>query len=193
MRLELHKVHITGLAFADTTHVSSGTLYVNKSEAEELIAEDRRFAKVSLDLTSPGDSVRIIPVKDVVEPRVKIGKNNYFPGFCAPMQKAGTGETLVLDGAAVVTCGPIVAFQEGFIDMSGPAAPYSPFSATHNVVLSVEPVDNLEKHQYEAALREAGLKLSVYLAKCAAETGAKADEVKVFEKGDTPTDQNHHP
>ena len=46
MRLELHKVHITGLAFADTTHVSSGTLYVNKSEAEELIAEDRRFAKV---------------------------------------------------------------------------------------------------------------------------------------------------
>ena len=135
MRLELHKVHIKGLDFAEKTHVKNGVLYVNKEEAEALVAEDRNFSKVSIDFARPGGKTRIIPVKDAVEPRVKIGKGNYFPGFMAPMEKAGNGETLVLDGAAVVTCGPIVAFQEGFIDMSVPAAPYSPFSETYNIVL----------------------------------------------------------
>lgn len=183
MRLELHKVHISGLKFADKTYTENGVLYVNKAEAAAVVAEDTRFAGVDLDIACPGDSTRIIPVKDAVEPRVKLGKNNYFPGFCAPMEKAGEGKTLVLDGAAVITCGPIVAFQEGFIDMSGPAAPYSPFSATYNLVLNVTPVEDLEKHQYETALREAGLKLAVYLAKKCAENGAKADEVTVFEKG----------
>ena len=193
MRLELHKVHIKGLEFADETRVKDGVLYVNKAEAEALIAEDRNFTKVSVDFARPGEKTRIIPVKDAVEPRVKMGKGNYFPGFAAPMGKAGEGRTLVLDGAAVVTCGPIVAFQEGFIDMSGPAAPYTPFSATYNIVLSVEPVADLEKHLYETSLREAGLKLAVYLARCADEHGAKADEVSVFEKGDTFEESKKYP
>ncbi|MDY2985734.1 MAG: glycine/sarcosine/betaine reductase component B subunit [Synergistes jonesii] len=193
MRLELHKVHIKGLEFADETHVKDGVLYVNKAEAETLIAEDRNFTKVSVDFARPGEKTRIIPVKDAVEPRVKMGKGNYFPGFAAPMGKAGEGQTLVLDGAAVVTCGPIVAFQEGFIDMSGPAAPYTPFSATYNIVLSVEPVADLEKHLYETSLREAGLKLAVYLARRADEHGAKADEVAVFEKGDTFEESKKYP
>ncbi len=109
------------------------------------------------------------------------------------MEKAGSGETLVLDGAAVVTCGPIVAFQEGFIDMSGPGAPYTPFSQTFNVVLYVEPVENLEKHLYETALREAGLKLAVYLAKCSAENEWKADEIQVFEKGNSFEETQKYP
>ena len=193
MRLELHKVHIKGLGFAETTHVKDGVLYVNKGEAEALVGEDRNFSKVSIDFACPGDKTRIIPVKDAIEPRVKMGKGNYFPGFMAPMSKAGNGETLVLDGAAVITCGPIVAFQEGFIDMSGPAAPYSPFSETYNIVLSVEPTENLEKHLYETSLREAGLKLAVYLARCAEATGAKADEVQVFEKGTTAEENAKYP
>ncbi len=184
MRLELHKVHIKGLAFADTTRVSDGVLCVNKAEAEALVAEDKNFKSVHIDFACPGERTRIIPVKDAIEPRVKKGKGNYFPGFAAPMDKAGEGATLVLDGAVVVTCGPIVAFQEGFIDMSGPAAPYSPFSATYNIVLSVVPADNLEKPIYEASLREAGLKLAVYLARRADENGAAADEIAVFEKGE---------
>jgi len=193
MRLELHKLKIRGLAFADRTYASGGILYVNKDEAEALVAEDPRFAKVMIDLACPGESIRIIPVKDAVEPRVKIGEGTYFPGFSGPMEKAGSGKTLVLDGAAVITCGPIVAFQEGFVDMSGPGARYTPFSQTCNVVLSVEPADNLEKHQYEAALREAGLKLGVYIARSCDENGASADEVQVFEKGDTFEESTKYP
>ena len=98
MRLELHKIHITGLAFANKTHTSGGTLFINKNEAEALIAEDKRFAKVELDLACPGESTRIIPVKDVIEPRVKIGKNSYFPGFFAKKQKRSekTGSLFVI-------------------------------------------------------------------------------------------------
>jgi len=184
MRLELHKVRINGLAFSDRTYSSGGVLYICKEEAVRLIAEDGRFLSVDVDIACPEESTRIIPVKDVIEPRVKIGKNNYFPGFFAPTERAGSGKTLVLDGAAVVTCGPIVAFQEGFIDMSGPGADYTPFSQTYNIVLSVTPSKGIEKHAYEAALREAGLKLAVYLARCCAENGAAADEIQTFEKGD---------
>jgi glycine reductase len=193
MRLELHKIHITGLAFAEKTYTSGGTLFINKADAEAVIAEDRRFSKVEIDIACPGDSTRIIPVKDIIEPRVKLDKGCYFPGFLAPMEKAGNGETLVLDGAAVVTCGPIVGFQEGFIDMSGTGALYTPFSQTYNIVLYVEPTKDLEKHYYEAALREAGLKLAVYLARCCSESSWKADEVQVFEKGSTFEETSKYP
>ncbi|MCE5201327.1 MAG: glycine/sarcosine/betaine reductase component B subunit [Synergistaceae bacterium] len=193
MRLKLHKVHISGLVFADRTYTSGGTLYICRGDAEGLIAQDTRFSDVHIDIACPGESTRIIPVKDAVEPRVKIDKNNYFPGFLAPMEKAGSGDTLVLDGAAVITCGPIVAFQEGFIDMSGPGAIYTPFSQTYNIVLSVKPSAGLEKHMYETALREAGLKLGVYIARCCAVNGAKADEIQVFEKGDAFEESVRYP
>ena len=181
MKLELHKVRIKDLQWGERTCVRDGVLYVNKEEACACGAKEKRFAKVDLELARPGESIRIIPVKDVVEPRVKMDGKGYFPGFMAAMGRCGEGKTLALDGAAVVTCGPIVAFQEGFVDMSGPGAPYTPFSATQNVVLVVEPIEDLEKHQYETILREAGLKLSVYLAQSCLD--AKADEVVVYEKG----------
>lgn len=193
MRLELYKVYVKRLLWGKKTHVTDGTLFINKTEAEELVLRDRRFVKAGLELASPGESVRIIPVKDAVEPRVKLDDKTYFPGFCGPMRKAGEGKTLVLDRAAVITCGPIVAFQEGFVDMSGPTAPYSPFSETYNIVLSVEPKEGLEKHQYEAALREAGLNLAVHIAKSCAENGTEADEVKIFEKGTTAEETLKYP
>jgi len=133
-------------------------------------------------------------VKDCIEPRVKLSGGNgkeYFPGFCSLMQRAGSDATLVLDGAAVVTCGSIVAFQEGFIDMSGEGARYTHFSKTNNVVLVVEPVEGLDKHKYEAALRIAGLKLATYLARACKDS--KADEVATFEKGSIAEESAKYP
>jgi len=181
VRLELRKINIREIRWAETTHVSQGILHINRAAAEAAVADPRSFREISLDLALPGESVRIIPVKDCIEPRVKLDGNGYFPGFCAPMTRAGEGATLVLSGACVVTCGPIVAFQEGLIDMSGPGASYTPFSRTCNVVLSVKPVPGLSPHAYEAALRETGLKLAVHLADACKET--KPDAVEVLEKG----------
>ena len=53
MRLELHKVHITGLSFAEKTYVNGGTLCINKSEAEAVIEEvDDLVTRHHLDTTA---------------------------------------------------------------------------------------------------------------------------------------------
>lgn len=182
MRLELRKVLIKDMQWAEKDSLKDGVLFVNKKAAIANVATDPAFKSVDLEIARPGESVRIIPVKDVIEPRIKLsGGKGYFPGFYAPMDRAGEGTTLVLQGAAVVTCGPIVAFQEGLIDMSGPGSNYSPFSETVNMVVVVEPAVNLDPHAYEEALRKAGLRLSIYLASLCTE--ARADSVEVFEKG----------
>ena len=192
MRLELRKAKVRALAFGGPTRLERGTLYVDKEAALKHLAGDARFAALDLDLAQPGDSVRIIPVKDAIEPRVKLSAGQgYFPGYCAPMDRVGEGVTFVLDGACVLTCGPIVGFQEGFIDMSGPGAAYTPFSETRNVVLAAKPAEGLGPHAYEAALREAGLKLAVHLAGCC--QGCPADEMEVFEKGHVAEEAQKYP
>ena len=191
MRLELHRVKVRDIQWGEATEVRQGTLYVNREEALKAV-EDSRLPLMELDIARPGESVRIIPVKDCIEPRVKLTEGKgYFPGFCASVQPVGSGATLVLDGAAVVTCGPIVGFQEGFIDMSGPGGEYTPFSRTFNLVLTASPVEGLDRHQHEETLRTAGLKLAVWLAQSCSE--AKADEITLFEKGTASEEGHKHP
>ncbi|MFA0888503.1 MAG: glycine/sarcosine/betaine reductase component B subunit [Synergistales bacterium] len=180
MKLELHKLHVKSLAWGAKTDFRDGVLTICKDEILELIKVDANFLKVEAELALPGDSTRIIPVKDVVEPRCKIeGGNGVFPGMISDVETVGYGKTLVLEGAAVVTCGKVVGFQEGIIDMSGPAADYTPFARTCNLVLVLDPVEGLERHDYEASLRIAGLKVAEHLAKSA--IGQKAESIESYE------------
>jgi glycine reductase len=190
---------VNKLAFGDETGVEGGVLTVNKKELLALISEDERLGKkLDVDLAMPGDSIRIVPVKDVIEPRWKIeGDGQVFPGMISDVETVGEGKTLVLSGAAVVTTGKIVRFQEGIIDMSGPGADYTPYSKTCNVVLLLEPSDpNMDKHDYETACRFAGLKTAAYLARCCAEAagaGLKADRVEAFEHANIREAMGAHP
>ncbi|KXG78886.1 glycine/sarcosine/betaine reductase component B subunit [Thermotalea metallivorans] len=180
MRLELGKIKITDVQFGDTTKVENGTLYVNEQEIVNLILEDEHIKSVKVELAKPGEETRITPVKDVIEPRVKVeGPGGIFPGVINKVTTVGTGRTHVLSGAAVVTCGKIVGFQEGIIDMSGPGAEYTPFSKTYNVCLVIEPVEGLKQHEYEAAARMAGLKAAAFIGK--AGLNVQPDEVEVYE------------
>lgn len=180
MRLELGKIKITDVQFGDTTKVENGTLYVNEQEIANLILEDEHIKSVKVELAKPGEETRITPVKDVIEPRVKVeGPGGIFPGVINKVTTVGTGRTHVLSGAAVVTCGKIVGFQEGIIDMSGPGAEYTPFSKTYNVCLVIEPVEGLKQHEYEAAARMAGLKAAAFIGK--AGLNVQPDEVEVYE------------
>ena len=95
------------------------------------------------------EKTRIIPVKDVIEPRVKVsGNGGIFPGFVSKVDMVGEGRTHVLKGAAVVTTGRIVGFQEGIIDMSGPGADYT-YLQTQNIVICAEPVEGMHQHDHE--------------------------------------------
>ncbi len=183
MVLELHKLFVKSLKFGDKTGFAGGTLTVDKKELLALIAEDPLLGKnLDVDLAMPGESTRIMPVKDVIEPRWKIeGKGQVFPGMLSDVETVGEGKTLVLSGAAVLTAGQLVRFQEGIIDMSGPGAEYTPYSKTCNVVLVLEPSDpEMDKHDYEQACRMAGLKAAAYLARCCAEVKAEKVETYTF-------------
>ena len=172
--------------------MENGVLYVDKAGLIAALSDDDRIEKWDVDLARPGESVRIIPVKDVIEPRVKLeGGESYFASVIGPNDTAGEGATFVLDGAGVVTVGPIMGFQEGFIDMSGAAAKFSPFAGLFNVVLIAQPVKDLEKHQYEEAIRIGGLKAAVWLADCCKD--AKIDATEVFEKGTVAEELKKYP
>ncbi len=180
MRLELGEILIKDVQFGDTSKVENGVLYVNKDEVIKMVSEDDHIKNVSVELARPGESVRITPVKDVIEPRVKVdGKGGIFPGVVSKVTTVGEGRTHVLKGSAVVTCGKIVGFQEGIIDMQGPGAEYTPFSKLNNVCLVIEPVDGLNQYEYEAAARMAGLKIATYLGELGRDV--EPDSVEVFE------------
>lgn len=164
MRLELGEILIKDVQFADVSKVEGGTLYVCAEDIVKLVLEDERLQSCTVDLAKPGEEVRITPVKDVIEPRVKVeGEGAIFPGVINKVTTVGSGRTHVLKGAAVVTCGKIVGFQEGIIDMTGPGAEYTPFSKLNNVCVVVEPVEGIKPHDYEAAARMAGLKVATML------------------------------
>lgn len=180
MRLELGKILIEDVQFGPETKVENHVLYVNKEEIIALVKEDEHIVNVDVDLARPGESVRITPVKDVVEPRVKVeGPGGVFPGMINNVEQVGSGRTHVLKGAAVMTVGKVVGFQEGIIDMQGPGAELTPFSKLNNVVINIERAEGLDSYAHEKACRMAGLKVATYLGE--AGRNVTPDEVEVFE------------
>ncbi|MGL4253800.1 MAG: glycine/sarcosine/betaine reductase component B subunit [Fusobacteriaceae bacterium] len=163
MRLEIGEIIINDVQFGNISKVEKGVLYVNAEEVRKIVLEDEKIADIKVELARPGESVRITPVKDVIEPRAKVsGRGGIFPGVIAKVDTVGEGVTHVLKGAAVVTCGKIVGFQEGIVDMTGPGAEYTPFSKLNNVCLVIEPAEGISQYDYEAAARMAGFKVATY-------------------------------
>ncbi|MDO5115029.1 MAG: glycine/sarcosine/betaine reductase component B subunit [Synergistaceae bacterium] len=183
MKLELQRSKVKNIAWGEKTALlPDGTLEINKEELLAAAADPEHFKTLSADLARPGESVRICPVKDAIQPRYKTeGAGQEFPGMVSGVDTVGSGKTFVLDGAAVITCGRIVGFQEGIVDMSGEGAKYTPFSKTMNAVLVFEPADGLEAHEYEKACRLAGFRAALYIAEAAWKAGAKVDETELYD------------
>ncbi|MCK8828351.1 glycine/sarcosine/betaine reductase component B subunit [Natroniella acetigena] len=180
MKLELGKILIDDVKFGDKIEVNDGVLTVNKDKLIEEVSEDSRIESLDIELAKPGDSVRIIPVKDVIEPRVKVdGPGDIFPGVLGGEEIVGLGRTHALKGVGVVTTGEIVGFQEGIIDMSGPGADYTPFSSLNNIVVTCEVDNDLAQSEYEEVSRMVGFKAAKYIGEAAKEL--EPDEVEIFE------------
>ncbi len=180
MKLEMGYFKVTDIVFGDKSSFANGVLTVEKAAVEKLVLSEEKLKAVTVDIAKPGESVRITPVKDVIEPRVKVeGKGGIFPGIMNGVDIVGSGKTYALKGMAVVTAGQIVGFQEGVIDMTGPGAQYSPFSQLLNLVLVCEPQANVERHEYEKAVRLAGFRVANYLGELAKDL--VPEETKTFE------------
>ena len=180
MRLELGKIYIKDIQFASESKIENNVLYVNKDELRKAIWDDEAIVSVEFDIAKPGESVRITPVKDVIEPRVKVeGRGGIFPGVLSKVDTVGEGKTIALKGMAVVTTGKIVGFQEGIIDMTGPGAEYTPFSKLNNLVIIAEPAEGVKQHEHEKAVRFIGFKAAKYLGELA--RNLQPEETKVYE------------
>ncbi|MCP1109864.1 glycine/sarcosine/betaine reductase component B subunit [Ohessyouella blattaphilus] len=180
MKLEMGHINIKDVQFGSESKIADGVLYVSEDALRQVVLEDEKLKSVSFDIAKPGESVRITPVKDVIEPRVKVeGQGGIFPGVISKVGTVGSGKTYALKGMAVVTAGKIVGFQEGIIDMTGPGADYTPFSKLINLVMVIEPIADIKQHQYEKAVRLAGFRAATYIGELAREL--TPDETHIYE------------
>ncbi len=191
MKLERQKVKISDIAFGAENAVDGEKLIINQDEIVAYIESFDNVSKAKVDIAMPGDKTRIIPVKDVIEPRVKIEGAEGFAGVTTKTAQLGEGVYKVMDGVAIVTIGDIVGFQEGVIDMWGEGAIYTPFSKTMNIVVDISVVDGLKPHEHETTVRLVGLGVSEYIGNIAKD--APVFETQTWELGSIPEESDKYP
>ena len=179
MKLEQNLIYIKDIVLGDENKVEDGVLTVDVEGLKAAVMEDDKIKDVSVDIAKPGERTRIVPVKDVIEPRYRVGHRNGFPGVTTKYEQVGDGAVNILKGVALVTIGDLVGFQEGVIDMWGEGARWTPFSKTLNIVVDITPIDGLDPHAHEVVVRYAGLRASTFVGLAAKD--AAIDETKVYE------------
>jgi glycine reductase len=158
MTLELGQVIVSGIDFGDRAAIVGDRLLVDpEALADDLREHVNGVASITVHVVHAGEPARVVCVKDLVQPRVKVTGD-----------EPGRGRVHVLANVAVATCGQIVGFQEGVLDASGPGADHTPVAGHHLVVLEIDPRDGLTPHEHERALREAGLRTARAIGAAAA-------------------------
>lgn len=181
MRLEIQSIDISDVRIESRTYVSDGVLLVNIAELEELILKDPRIQSVEINVVHPGENVRILNLMDVVQPRCKLDKEDAdFPGFIGKMQIAGEGRTRSLRGVAVLVSNPCTnRVENAILDMAGPIAEISPYGKMNNISISPSMKPGTKYRDFENAVKEAGFKTAVYLAKSA--EGHPVQETEIYD------------
>jgi glycine reductase complex component B subunit alpha and beta len=193
MRLEMATFPVHEVKFGSETRWHDGVLEINKDEiVREVFREDPRIETVDIEIAYPGESTRIWPVRDVVEPRFKVeGPGMVYPGIVGrDVKTVGQGRTHRLSNVGVVEVSNVHWHGQGgdlidqFIDMSGPLSDLIPSSKLINVCVVVEPDTHLDIHEQNYAVHNATLIVSEALARVTADLDAP--DVTVYENP-TPT------
>ncbi|AZO94734.1 glycine/sarcosine/betaine reductase component B subunit [Halocella sp. SP3-1] len=167
MKLELGNFYVKDIKFGQKTTYGDGILTINKEEALEVVYKDEHITEADLKIVKPGDMVRLVPVKEAIEPRYRVDGGPVFPGVTGKLIQAGNGRTLALKDMSVLVVGKHWGgFQDGLIDMGGEGAKYTYFSKLKNVVLVADTDEEFEQREQQKknhALRWAGMRLSEYL------------------------------
>jgi glycine reductase len=183
MKLELGNFHVKDIVFGNETSFANGILTINKEEALDFVKEDEHITEAELHIVKPGDMVRLCPVKEAIEPRVKLNGDALFPGYTGELSQAGNGTTHCLKGSSVIVVGKHWGgFQDGLIDMGGEGAKYTYYSQLKNIVLVADTDEEFEKREQQKknrALRMAGHKLAEFIAQCVKEM--EPEEVETYE------------
>jgi glycine reductase complex component B subunit alpha and beta len=176
LTLELATFPVSELQLADSSpsRYDDGFLLVNRRELLAILGDDDRLEEVNLAVATPGESTRIVPVHDVIEPRTKVsGEGVVFPGVAGrPITTVGSGRTHRLSGVAVVESAPLGQYggdpgwsgdTPAYLDMSGPAA-IQPYSDLHLLVILAKPRSRLSARDQSEAAWTATLRAAIYLA-----------------------------
>jgi glycine reductase complex component B subunit alpha and beta len=165
MELELVRHRVSRIRISKGTRLEGQGLYVDSEEVEAVVGPETSIRLVQVAAIHPGESARIGPVLDVVEPRAKEDSQaSAFPGWTGPPSPAGHGRTHVLSGMAVAAVGRIAGVQEGIIDMGSEGRSYSPFSQTCNLVLVFEAAEGADRLALDGAIRKSLLRIAERLA-----------------------------
>ena len=183
MKLKIGNFYVKDIIFGETTKFEQGILQINKEEALRVVYEDENITDADLIIAKPGDKVRIVPVKEAIEPRYRVEGGPVFPGVTGELMQTGNGNTYALKNSSVLVVGKKWGgFQDGLIDMSGEGAKYTLFSELLNICLVADTNENFEKNEQQKknkALRWAGMRLSEYLGKTVA--NLEPEDIEVYE------------
>ena len=183
MRLEIGNFYVRNIIFGEKLSFESGILTINKDEALTYIRADERITEAELYIAKPGDPIRICPVKEAIEPRVRPDGRGVFPGYTGDLERAGNGTVHALKNCSVLVVGRHWGgFQDGLIDMSGEGQKYTYFGQLNNIVLVADTNEVFEQREQQKkndALRRAGHKLAEYIAQCVKEL--KPEETEVYD------------
>ncbi len=188
MKLEMVTFPVRDVKYSGQTRYSDGVLEINKEELVALALEDRRVASADLDVAFPGEQTRIVSVRDVVEPRVKVsGPGCIFPGILGPVETVGEGRTHRLSGVTVIASADYIptilsgtaAQNSSILDMWGPAAEATPFGSTINIVLVFRLTEGVTELEAHATIQSAEFRVAHRLAETV--TDFNTENVEVFE------------
>ena len=170
MKLEIGNFYVKEIQFGNELSYADGVLTINKEEALAFVREDDRITEAELYIVKPGDMVRLCPVKEAIEPRVRLDGKGLFPGYTSPLRQSGEGTLHALKNMSVLVVGRHWGgFQDGLIDMGGPGQKHTYFGGLINVVLVADTNEEFERYEQQKmndALRRAGHKLAEFIGQC---------------------------
>jgi glycine reductase len=170
MKLERGYFSIRGLAFGRGTSLADGALTIDREELTALLLSEDRNTNISsleLEIVCPGEDARIVHVLDTLQAGVKVrGEGEFMPGHLSDPTIVGSGTTHLFENLAIMECAELpwagksalLYARDAIIDMVGPAAGYSPFSKTFNLVLRMTMKPGASDMEYDEAVRHAGIR-----------------------------------
>ena len=165
MKLEMQHYEVRDVRFGEKTEYSHGILTIDAKALLDLISDDPRLQDIDIQIAKPGEETRIVNILEISEPRIKPEHGDYYPGIFGPLRKAGQGKTNALKDIAILEIGFMPGLFGGLVDMTGPGSVLTPYSKTLNLCISARPASSSSLVQYGMALKLAGMKTAVYLAK----------------------------
>lgn len=174
MRLEIAEFSVSKIRLGNRFRYENQALDVDEEALLALVGEDERIAHAWLDVAAPGEKTRVTGIRDIVEPRHKVsGSGQVFPGALGAVENVGEGRTHRLSGMTVIAAaeyeGTIRAGttvqRSAILDMTGPGAAASRFSAHTHLVLSLRLAPGLGELDAHDAIQRAEYRVAQRLAR----------------------------